>query len=93
MKNKFIFGLTLFLFVMFVSIPDVYGMQVFIKDITGNNITLEVQSSNTIEAVKSKIKDKKGIDVECQKLFLWKRVRIWFEIIFNYWNYRSYDSY
>ena len=35
-------------------------MQIFVKTLTGKTITLEVESSDSIEAVKGKIQDKEG---------------------------------
>lgn len=36
------------------------GMQIFVKTLTGKTITLDVDSSDTIETVKQKIQDKEG---------------------------------
>ncbi len=68
MKKK---SITSFLFVfviMFLSFESVFAMEIFVRTLTGKNIYLNVEPTDTIEILKRKIQEKTAIPTKQQML-------------------------
>lgn len=61
MKRKILMTSIMFFMLITLCTSSVFAMQIFVKTPEGKHITLEVESSDTIEAVKEKIEDKEAI--------------------------------
>ena len=68
-KTMRLFSVLLVLLLMAAMTVQASAMQIFVETVSGKTLTLEVEPTDSIEAIKGKIQEKTGIPSECQRLY------------------------
>ena len=68
LKKKSIIMLLILIALIFIFMPKVYAMQIFVKTLTGKTITLEVEPNDSIDSIKYKVHEKEEIKPSMQRI-------------------------